>query len=183
MGVVIEVLQWYNTFVVNTSFISLVFIKLLSYIFPIEIYNSSKNLIRWLIVFSGFTNIIYIIYDAINSDEISFISRATGPYAAVYWIMIIVSCLLPFTLLINKVKDKGWAIFVISVVISAGWFFEQFVIKTTSNHMDYQGTSGSGWLISFLPIDILINGVVQGVLITGTSIIIVKYRNATINKA
>ena len=50
MEVIIEVLQWYNIFVISTSFISLIFIKLLSYIFPIEIYNISKNLIRWLII-------------------------------------------------------------------------------------------------------------------------------------
>jgi len=175
MEVIIEVLQWYNIFVISTSFISLIFIKLLSYIFPIEIYNISKNLIRWLIIFSGFTKIIFFIYDAITSDELSFINRAAGPYAAVYWITIFFSCLLPFTLLFKKIGKKGWFILAVALVMNSGWMFERFVIIVTSLHRDYLPSS---WSMSspFVPlVTSIIYGAIQAVIITGLSIIYIKY--------
>jgi len=174
MEVLTEVYHLYHIWVIDGIFISLLVVKLLSYLLNKEIYAISKNILRWLVIVGGVINILEVA-NPFASNKISLIVNA--PWF--YLIMIFILYLLPFTLLINKVKDKGWAIFIIGVVINGGWFFEQFVIKIISNHIDYRGASGTAWSISFLPIDTLTNGILQGVFIAGISVIIVKYRNAT----
>jgi hypothetical protein len=101
-------------------------------------------LIRWIIIF--YTLIIWILYltdMALFPENYTFFERATGPYKAVYWLMIVFALLIPFTLLFKKLASKFWYVLLVAFAMKIGFYFEHFVIITTSFHADYQTQEGN----------------------------------------
>jgi hypothetical protein len=181
METISEIIKLYEITIIHNLFISLLAIKLFSYFFAKEAYPVSKEVIRWLIIGSGGLCILSWIIIAVTAYDASMLSRATGPYAAAYWLLIFMSCLLPFVLLLKKIKHKGWAIFLVAFLINTGWLFERFVIIVTTFHRDYLPSS---WSMSqpFTPLlTTLIYGILIGFFITGTAIVVMKYGNTTEN--
>jgi molybdopterin-containing oxidoreductase family membrane subunit len=73
-----------------------------------------------------------------NQAELDvFIYRATGDYAVTYWIMVSCNALIPLAFFWKKVRTNLWALFVISILINVGMWFERFVIIVTSLSHDY----------------------------------------------
>ena len=70
-----------------------------------------------------------------------FKNRATGPYAWAYWTMVSCNVISPQFLWFKKIRNSIPAIFVLSIVINIGMWFERFVIITTSLHRDYLPSS------------------------------------------
>lgn len=179
-----EIIKLYEITVIHNLFISLLAIKLFSYFFAKEPYSISKEVIRWLIISSGGLGIISWAIIAVTAYDDSMLSRATGPYAFVFWLLTFLSCILPFVLLIKKIKNKGWAILLVAFLINTGWLFERFVIIVTSLHRDYLPSSWStvGPFGPFMPlVTTLVYGVVIGFFITGTTIVVMKYSNTSEN--
>lgn len=77
----------------------------------------------------------------------SYEERMFGPYWAAYWFMALSNMLLPMILLIKKIGQRLLWLFIISILMNAGWLFESYVIHITSLHRDHmpEGT------ISLLP--------------------------------
>ena len=73
-----------------------------------------------------------------NSIEYDiFIYRATGEWAVTYWIMVGCNVLVPLPLFIKKVRTNlGW-LFLISILVNVGMWFERFVIIVTSLSHDH----------------------------------------------
>jgi hypothetical protein len=69
--------------------------------------------------------------------EFTFIYLGNGSYKIIYWIMLIFSLILPFTLLINKVATKYWYVLLVAFAMKIGFYFEQFIIFSTSLHREY----------------------------------------------
>jgi hypothetical protein len=183
MEVLTAVLQWYNMSVIHNLFISLLSVKLLSYISPKEIYIVSKDIICGLIILGSFTNVIYWILDALFSEEITLSSRATGPYAAAYWLMIVFSCILPLVLLFKNIRRKGRVIFIIALLLNIGWIFGRFLIIVISFHRDYLPSSWSMYG-PFTPlITVFINGVAIGTIITCISLFISSVKKTDANQS
>ncbi|MFL9843140.1 hypothetical protein [Flavobacterium rhizosphaerae] len=161
MEIVAETLKLYEVTIIHNLYISLLTVKLFSCFLAKEAYTISKQIIRWLIISSGGLSILSWIIYLVTANNMSYSSRATGPYAAMYWLLIFFSCMLPFVLLFKKFKYKGWAIFLVALLINTGWLFERFVIIVTSLHRDYLPSS---WSIynSFEP---LLTTLIRGVLI------------------
>jgi len=96
------------------------------------------NLIRWIIIaYSIITWTITIIEIADNPQESAFINRAVGPYALVYWVMLLLALIFPFTLFSKKLGTKFWYVLFVAFFMKIGIYFERFVIITTSYHRDY----------------------------------------------
>ncbi|MDZ4711175.1 MAG: hypothetical protein SGI89_02490 [bacterium] len=96
------------------------------------------NLIRWtIIVYAIITWTAPLIGMTLYSEESTFINRATGPYKIAYWIMFLSALILPFTLLIKKLASKFWYVLLIAFCMKIGFYFERFVILTTSFHRDF----------------------------------------------
>jgi hypothetical protein len=83
---------------------------------------------------------------ALNPDKYAFINRATGPYAWAYWIMLLSSLILPFTLLSKKLAAKFWYVLLVAFAMKIGMYFERFVIIVTSFHRDYLTGNGNAEL-------------------------------------
>jgi len=70
-------------------------------------------------------------------ERFTFINRATGPYAWAYWTMITCNVVSPQLFWSKKLRTSIPVMFVISIVINIGMWFERFVIIATSLHRDF----------------------------------------------
>jgi Ni/Fe-hydrogenase subunit HybB-like protein len=66
-----------------------------------------------------------------------FINRAVGPYAWAYWIMVSCNVLSPQVFWIKKLRTHIPTLFVVSILVNIGMWFERFVIVVTSLHRDF----------------------------------------------
>jgi Ni/Fe-hydrogenase subunit HybB-like protein len=70
-------------------------------------------------------------------EMFTFMNRALGPYAWAYWIMITCNVISPQIFWFKKARTSIPVLFVLSIVINVGMWFERFVIIVTSLHRDF----------------------------------------------
>src|SRR5262249_39097464 len=70
-----------------------------------------------------------------------FLHRAIGPYAWCFWTMVSCNALLPQLLWLPRVRRSIPALFVLSVLVNVGMWFERFVIIVTSLHQSFLPSS------------------------------------------
>ena len=80
-------------------------------------------------------------YSGNENEQFVFINRATGPFAWAYWTMITCNVISPQLFWFKKIRTSIPAMFVISLVINIGMWFERFVIIVTSLHRDFLPSS------------------------------------------
>ena len=71
----------------------------------------------------------------------TFLNRAGGPYAWAYWIMVSCNVISPQIFWFKKARTSIPILFVVSIVINIGMWFERFVIIVTSLHRDFLPSS------------------------------------------
>ena len=71
----------------------------------------------------------------------AFLNRALGPYAWAYWIMVSCNVISPQIFWFKKARTSIPILFVVSIVINIGMWFERFVIIVTSLHRDFLPSS------------------------------------------
>ncbi len=76
-------------------------------------------------------------YSGNDYERYVFMNRALGPYAWSYWIMISCNVLIPQLFWLRKIRRSIPAMFVISIFVNIGMWFERFVITVTSLHRDF----------------------------------------------
>jgi molybdopterin-containing oxidoreductase family membrane subunit len=77
-----------------------------------------------------------------NSNEIFvIINRTLGPYAWAYWIMFGCNALMPQLFWFKRMRTTIPFIFILSIFINVGMWFERFVIIVTSLHRDFLPSS------------------------------------------
>lgn len=67
----------------------------------------------------------------------AFVNRATGPYAWAYWIMVSCNVISPQFFWFKRIRRCIPMIFIITIFINIGMWFERFVITVTSLHADF----------------------------------------------
>lgn len=80
-------------------------------------------------------------YSGVEYEQYAFLNRATGPYAWAYWIMVSCNVISPQLLWFKRLRTNMLFVFVISIVVNIGMWFERFVIIVTSLHRDYLPSS------------------------------------------
>lgn len=70
-------------------------------------------------------------------ERYAFINRAFGPYAWAYWTMITCNVISPQFFWFRRFRRSIPVMFVLSIVVNIGMWFERFVIIVTSLHRDY----------------------------------------------
>ena len=63
--------------------------------------------------------------------------RPTGPYATIWWGLILCNVLIPQLLWLPWIRRNIWALWLISLVVNVGMWFERFLIIVVSLHADY----------------------------------------------
>ncbi len=74
-------------------------------------------------------------------EQYTFVNRAFGPYWWAYWIMVSCNVVFPQLFWIKKVRRSIPAMFVLSLLVNVGMWFERFVITVTSLHRDFLPSS------------------------------------------
>jgi len=80
-------------------------------------------------------------YSGNEYETFAFINRATGPFAWAYWIMVSCNVLSPQIFWFKKARVSIPVLFVVSIFINIGMWFERFVIVVTSLHADFLPSS------------------------------------------
>src|SRR5882672_3277748 len=80
-------------------------------------------------------------YSANQYERFMILNRMTGPYATIYWCLILCNIVTPQFLWFRKVRSKVGALFAIAMVVNVGMWLERFVIVVTSLHRDFLPSS------------------------------------------
>ncbi len=76
-------------------------------------------------------------YSGNTYERFAFVNRAFGPYAWAYWIMVSCNVLSPQVFWFKKFRRSIPVMFVVSIFVNIGMWFERFVITVTSLHRDF----------------------------------------------
>jgi molybdopterin-containing oxidoreductase family membrane subunit len=129
-----------------------------SYITPQHLENMCKvTLLTGSIVAVAYLTEVFIGFYSGNPNETYVIvNRVLGPYAWGYWIMVGCNALVPQLFWSRRVRTSIPAIFVISILINVGMWFERFIIIVTSLHRDYLPSSWAMYMPTMTEITILL---------------------------
>ncbi len=94
-----------------------------------------------IVGFAYLTEFFVAWYSGNQYELFTFLNRAKGPYAWAYWTMVSCNLLVPQFLWFKKIRTSIPAMFVISILVNVGMWFERFVIIVTSLHRDYLPSS------------------------------------------
>ena len=81
--------------------------------------------------------VLHAWYSGNPYEMFTFLNRAGGPYAWAYWIMVSCNVISPQIFWSKKARTSIPILFVMSIVINIGMWFERFVIIVTSLHRDF----------------------------------------------
>jgi len=80
-------------------------------------------------------------YSGVEYEQYAFMNRASGPYWWAYWSMMFCNLVSPQVFWFKWARTTPWFIFIMSIVVNVGMWFERFVIIVTSLHRDYLPSS------------------------------------------
>jgi len=91
-------------------------------------------------------------YSGNGYEQFVFFNRAAGPFAWAYWTMITCNVISPQLFWFKKIRTNLLLVFVISLVVNVGMWFERFVIIVTSLHRDYLPSSWADYAPTIIEI-------------------------------
>ena len=89
-------------------------------------------------------------------EQHMFYWRATGEYAWAFWIMVSCNVLSPLPWWFKKVRTNPWGLFIISLFINVGMWFERFNIVVSSQAHDFDPSSWGMFTPTMLEMGIFI---------------------------
>ena len=95
-------------------------------------------------------------YSRVPEEGFVFLNRATGPYAWAYWIMVSCNVISPQLFWFKSIRTNIVMLFILSIFINIGMWFERFVIVVTSLHRDYLPSSWDMYYPTFWDISLFI---------------------------
>ena len=105
--------------------------------------NMSKIMLATgLIVAYGYMMETFMAWYSGNTYERYMImNRFKGPYATMYWALVVCNVVVPQVLWIRRVRHSVAALWIISLVVGVGMWLERFIIIVTSLHRDFLPSS------------------------------------------
>ncbi|MDZ4662331.1 MAG: NrfD/PsrC family molybdoenzyme membrane anchor subunit [Pseudomonadota bacterium] len=88
-------------------------------------------------------------------ESFVFINRAFGPYAWSYWIMVTCNVFIPQLFWWKSIRRSIPAMFVISICVNIGMWFERFVIVVTSLHRDFLPANWGDFIFTWADFGVL----------------------------
>jgi molybdopterin-containing oxidoreductase family membrane subunit len=122
----------------------------------LEVMNKIM-LLTGMMVGYAYTVEFFMAWYSGNLYEISiFIKRATGPYAWAYWTMITCNVLVPQIFWFKKLRTSVPVMFVASILINVGMWFERFVIVVSSLANDFLPAAWDYYRPTFFDISLFV---------------------------
>ena len=91
-------------------------------------------------------------YSGNEYERFVFINRALGPYAWAYWTMVSCNVLIPQFLWFKKIRANLMIVWILTIFINIGMWFERFTIIVTSLHRDFLPSSWTYYIPSKIEI-------------------------------
>tara|TARA_B100000749_G_scaffold280898_1_gene280858 strand:- start:52010 stop:53368 length:1359 start_codon:yes stop_codon:yes gene_type:complete len=88
-------------------------------------------------------------YSGSKYEQYVFINRAFGPYWWSYWIMVTCNVVIPQVFWFKRFRRSIPVMFVVSIFVNIGMWFERFVITVTSLHRDFLPSSWGMFNLTF----------------------------------
>jgi molybdopterin-containing oxidoreductase family membrane subunit len=85
-----------------------------------------------------------------------FAYRATGDYWWVFWIMVSCNCVFPLLWWFKKMRTNLWCLWIVSVFINVGMWFERFNIIASSLAHQFDPAAWTYYLPNYIEIGVLI---------------------------
>jgi molybdopterin-containing oxidoreductase family membrane subunit len=109
-----------------------------------------------MVGFAYITEFFIAWYSGVHYEKFAFQNRAFGPYAWAYWTMMSCNLFFPQFFWIKKLRRSIPFMFVTSIVVNIGMWFERFVITVISLHRDYLPSSWDYYSPTFVDVLTLI---------------------------
>jgi Ni/Fe-hydrogenase subunit HybB-like protein len=116
-----------------------------------HLQNMAKvMLVTGLIVAYGYLIEAFISWYSVDTFE-RFMTwnRMTGPYAPVYWTLILCNIVIPQALWLKRVRTNVSLLFIIALVVNIGMWLERFVIVVTSLSRDFLPSAWGNYAPTF----------------------------------
>jgi molybdopterin-containing oxidoreductase family membrane subunit len=95
-------------------------------------------------------------YSGNDYERYVFMNRAMGPYAWAYWIMVSCNVLSPQVFWMKWARRSIPVMFIVSIFVNIGMWFERFVITVTSLHRDFLPSSWGMYPWTWMDTSILV---------------------------
>jgi Ni/Fe-hydrogenase subunit HybB-like protein len=144
------------------------FYKLQDYVTDSHL-NATARILTFvsLIMGTAYLTEIFIAWYSGNKYEIFtfFHNRITGDYAPQFWIMFICNAVIPQLFWFDKVRKNLSMLFIISIIINIGMWFERYNIIVTSLAKDYLPSSWATYSPSIVEVGVFVGTI--GIFSTG----------------
>ena len=94
-------------------------------------------------------------YSGARYERFTFWNRAFGPYAGAYWLMVFCNVVVPQVFWSRRARRSEAVLFVASLFVNVGMWFERFNIVVISLHRDYLPSSWSHYTPTLVEVGIL----------------------------
>ncbi|WII71917.1 polysulfide reductase NrfD [Bdellovibrio sp. 22V] len=95
-------------------------------------------------------------YSGNQYERFVFVNRAFGPYGWSYWAMVTCNVIIPQLFWFKKMRRSIPVMFVVSIFVNIGMWFERFVITVTSLHRDFLPSSWGMYAWSWFDTGVLV---------------------------
>ena len=95
-------------------------------------------------------------YSGSDFEQYVFLNRAAGPYWWSYWTMVSCNVLVPQVFWFKRIRRSIKVMFVVSLLVNVGMWFERYVIVVTSLHRDFLPVNWGIFDMSFFDFGALI---------------------------
>ena len=125
-------------------------------------HHHVENMTKIIIATGGIVGMAYMTelfvayYSGNEYERFAFINRALGPYAWTYWTMVTCNLVVPQFFWFKKLRRNLLVVFILSLFINVGMWFERFVIIMTSLTRDYLPASWGGFTPTIVDLATLI---------------------------
>ena len=109
-----------------------------------------------LVGFAYSTELFIAWYSGSEYERFTFFNRAFGPYAWAYWLMVTCNVLVPQVFWFRAARRSAAVLFVASLLVNVGMWFERFNIIVTSLHRDFLPSSWSMYTPTLIEVGILL---------------------------
>ena len=99
----------------------------------------------WMVAIAYATEFFIALYSGNEYERFVFLNRAMGPMAWSYWIMVSCNIVVPQIFWFRRFRRTLPLVFVATIFINVGMWFERFVIITTSLHRDFLPSSWASY--------------------------------------
>lgn len=114
-------------------------------------------LLTGMLVGMAYTTELFMAWYSGNMyEQFTFMNRAFGPYSWAYWTMFTCNVFIPQIFWFKKARRNVYILFIATIFVNIGMWFERFNIVVTSLHRDYLPSSWSMYAPSWVEVGIFI---------------------------